>query len=84
MPRKYHGEPEREPDRRKVLERIMREIHPLLKADPEPIKEIRKHQGKPKFDLPAQKSGLLRNTLRKPIDPSAPKKKRTFKYKPMA
>jgi len=78
MPKKYEGEEERPPRKRGKLEA-------LLKKDPELIGEMRKLRGKVReFDPPAQKSGLLRNTLRKPIDPSAPKKKRTFKYKPMA
>jgi len=47
MPRKYEGEPEKEPDYQKVLERIAREVNPFLKADPKPIKEIQKHRGKP-------------------------------------
>jgi len=77
MPRKYEGEPERPP-------RKMGKAGELLKADPKPVGEIRKQQGKPKLIPPAPKSGLMRGTLRKPIDPSAPKKKQTFKYRPMA
>jgi len=90
MPRKYEGEAERDPKKvaaEKVAEAaigagLAGALGGVGRA-PKLIGEIRKQRGKVRgFDPPAQKSGLLRNTLRKPIDPSAPKKKRTFTYKP--
>ena len=76
MPRKYEGEPEKEPDYQKALERIAREVNPFLKADPKPIKEILKHRGKPEPMKPED----IKEFWKQRED----RKKQTFKCRPMA
>ena len=79
MPRKYEGEPERGPSAEKIVEALgaaglgaaMGGVGRALNRNPKPVGEIRKQQGKPKFNNP----GMEKNRR---------DEKRTFKYRPMA
>tara|TARA_Y100000296_G_C5129318_1_gene234632 strand:- start:501 stop:731 length:231 start_codon:yes stop_codon:yes gene_type:complete len=76
MPRKYEGEPELSKHEKMASEiaaaKAEKPWHPRqLKVDPKPVGEIRKQQGKPKFNIPFKEKNRQ-------------DEKRTFKYRPMA